>query len=239
MDQNQNRITKVKILVMQMAVCALTTGALMAQGVLTKEEVIGKNWDVGIYVASPCTCADGTVWKELPAEVVNWKTGGVVKHALTDGIIKGDVNGRILGKESSVAMSGTSRDQIYVRTLEGVSAEEYVLLRLREHTDAREFRSITGGVFHESGGATRDRIPFIAKRVGPRLWQIVLVDLPNGEYGFLPPVNTLSLAASGKLYSFQVSPERVGPQSPTAATSFQSDDIGFNKATFKALLSAK
>jgi hypothetical protein len=70
---------------------------------------------------------------------------------------------------------------------------------------------VTGGIFHESGGAERDLVPFTAQKVGPRLWRLVLTDLQPGEYGFLPPVNTGSLAASGKIYSF-----RVGDQVATA-----------------------
>jgi len=170
-----------------------------------------KDLDVGIYVAH------GTQWKELPVEIVNWKSGGVVKSVVTRGIVKQDLNGRILGAESGIALSNTASLEIFIRTVEGVSAEEYQLLRLRDHHDDREFRSVTGGVFHVSGGATRDRIPFTATRVGPRLWHIVLINLPNGEYGFLPPVNSSSLAAAGKIYSFQVSAERIGGKSTTTS----------------------
>jgi hypothetical protein len=169
-----------------------------------------KDLDVGVYVST------GSEWKELPVEIVNWKSGGVFKYVVTARIVKGDLNGRILGNESPIALEKTSESEIFVRTVDGVSAAEYQLLRLREHSNAREFRSVTGGVFHESGGATRDRIQFTPKRVGPNLWLIVLVDLPHGEYGFLPPVNTTSLASSGKIYSFEVSVERIGNHSPTA-----------------------
>jgi hypothetical protein len=170
-----------------------------------------KDLDVGVYVAHD------TQWQELPVEIVNWKSGGVIKSVVTRGIVKQDLNGRILGGESCIALSNTAALEIFVRTVDGVSAEEYQLLKLREHHDAREFRSVTGGVFHESGGATRDRIPFTATRVGPRLWKVVLTNLPNGEYGFLPPVNSSSLAAAGKVYSFQVSAERIGGKSTTAS----------------------
>jgi len=184
-----------------------------------------KDLDVGVYFAH------GADLKEFPVEIVNWKSGGVLKYIFTDGIVKGDLNGRIRGGESSIALSDTSSIEIFVHTLEGVSAEEYQLIRLRQHNDAREFRSVTGGVFHVSGGATRDIVPFTAQRVGPRLWRIVLMNLPTGEYGFLPPVNTASLAASGKIYSFQVSPERVGSRVSTAAI-----PILPQRSTLKSLL---
>ena len=174
-----------------------------------------KDLDVGVYVVR------GTELKDLPVEIVIWKTGGAVKHALTDGIIKEDLNGRIRGGVSKILLTDTSELEIFVRTVDGVSAEEYQLLRLRQHSDAREFRSVTGGIFHESGGAERDLVPFTAQKVGSRLWRLILADLQPGEYGFLPPVNTASLAASGKIYSFRVGAQagtKPPGQSPTAGT---------------------
>lgn len=157
-----------------------------------------KDIDIGVYLT------DGSEWVEAPVEIVNWKTGGVVKHVLTDGIIKGDLNGRIRGDASPVGYPGTAKIEVLIHTMEGTAAEEYQLLRLRPHSDAREFRSVTGGVFHASGGAERDLVPFKAVRVAPRLWRVELHGLPQGEYGLLPPVNTASLAASGKIYTFKI-----------------------------------
>lgn len=157
-----------------------------------------KDADVGVYFST------GSTWIEAPVEIVNWQTGGVVKGLLTDGIIRGDINGRIQGSESKLALNGATME-VLVHTMEGVSAEEYQLIRLRQHSDSREFRSVTGGVFHVSGGAKRDVVPFSVERVGPRLWRMILPSsLRMGEYAFLPPVNTSSLAASGKVYSFSV-----------------------------------
>ena len=56
-----------------------------------------KDIDVGVYLT------DGSEWVEAPVEIVNWKTGGVVKYVLTDGIIKGDLNGRIRGEAARSA----------------------------------------------------------------------------------------------------------------------------------------
>ena len=174
-----------------------------------------KDLDGGVYVVR------GTELKDLPVEIVSWKTGGVVKYALTDGIVKENLNGRIRGGVSKILSTDTSKVEIFVRTVDGVSAEEYQFLRLRRHNDAREFRSVTGGIFHESGGAERDLVPFTTQKVGPRRWRLVLADLQPGEYRFLPPVNTASVAASGKIYSFQVG-DQVGTkqsgQSGTAGT---------------------
>jgi|SRR5579863_4095268 len=155
--------------------------------------------DVGVYVT------DGSEWLEAPVEIINWKTGGVLKGVFTDGIVKGDLNGMIRGESSPMELPrSTKRLEVLIHTVEGISAEEYQLVRLRTHSDAREFRSVTGGVFHASGGAQRDVVPFKAVRVAPRLWKGDISDLPRGEYGFVPPVNSTSLAAAGKIYSFRM-----------------------------------
>ena len=84
---------------------------------------------------------------------------------------------------------------------------EYQLLRLRGNSNNREFRTVTGGVLHVSGGAARDLVPFEGTKVGPRTY---LVTMPNalsrGEYGFLPPGAILSsnLVSAGKINSFTI-----------------------------------
>jgi len=47
------------------------------------------NADIGAYFKK-----DGK-WEEMLPEVVNWKTGGVIKNIATVGVVKGDVNGHI------------------------------------------------------------------------------------------------------------------------------------------------
>jgi hypothetical protein len=79
---------------------------------------------------------------------------------------------------------------------------------LHEQKDSREFRTMTGGVFHASGGATRDSIPFENKKIAPRTYQIIMpADLGPGEYGILPPSGgdaTGSSGRIGKLYTFHI-----------------------------------
>ena len=101
-------------------------------------------------------------------------------------------------------LSGNWSVELLIYALEGIAPEEYQLIRFREHSDSREFRSVTGGVFHESGGANRDTVPFVPTRVGVRTWRVTLEHLTPGEYGFLPPVNSTNLAASGKMYTFRL-----------------------------------
>ncbi len=156
--------------------------------------------EVGVYFRDK----DGK-WVELLPEVVNWKTGGVLKRFATDGIVKGDVNGHLEGKASKNSLNTPLDFLIYAQ--EGVAITEYQLLHLRESGNSREFRSVTGGVVHSSGGAQRDEVDFEGKKVAPRMYEIVLGnDVKAGDYGFLPPgaISSSNLASAGKMYTFHV-----------------------------------
>jgi len=155
--------------------------------------------EVGVYYYQNGSLAD------LPPEVVNFKTGGVLKTIGTAGLMRGDVNGHIRGGHSSNALK-TPID-LLVFTPEGVAITEYQLVRLREQKDAREFRTVTGGVLHSSGGATRDVMPFESRKIAPRTYAINLPALGPGEYGLLPPAAADATSSSGrigKIYSFHV-----------------------------------
>ena len=144
-------------------------------------------------------------WVEVPPEVVNWKTGGVVKHVSTLGIIKQDINARISKPSSHTKIFGLATLLVYAP--EGTAITEYQLIRLRHHAESREFRNVTGGVFHESGGAERDAVDFTGVRVAKRTWTISLGVLTPGEYGILAPgLNEARGASSqlGKMYTFSV-----------------------------------
>ena len=157
------------------------------------------NLEIGVYFKKK------DEWMEVLPEVVNWKTGGVLKKIASAGVIKGDVNGNIAGKQSR--NSATAPAEFLIRTAEGVSITEYQLLRLRVNKNNREFRTVTGGVLHTSGGATRDVVPFEGKKTGNRSFVVVLPNnLGAGEYGFLPPgaVMSGSSASLGKMYTFRI-----------------------------------
>lgn len=156
---------------------------------------------VGVYYQDP-----GGAWQEVPAEVVNFKTGGALKHIASVGIVKGDMNGNVAGNRSRLAIKLPAAFIIYVP--EGTSPGEYQLLRLHINPDNREFRSVTGGVVHESGGASQAAVDFTTKKLAPRIYQVNLTsEVGKGEYGFLPPQDSgsgKSMAASGKMYTFSL-----------------------------------
>ncbi len=156
--------------------------------------------EVGVYYLSK-----SGQWTELMPEIVNFKTGGVLKSVFSEGIVKGDINGHVDGAHAKV--STTFPVQIAVYLPEGTEITEYQLLRLRANDTSREFRSMTGGVFHSSGGAKRDTIKFQPKKLAPRLYQITMdSDMGKGEYGLLPPGSYTSsnMASGGKIYALSI-----------------------------------
>ena len=144
-------------------------------------------------------------WTKLMPEIVNFKTGGVMKSILSQGIVKGDINGHVDGQHAKLTATFPVSLAVYVP--EGTEITEYQLLRLRANGDNREFRSMTGGVFHASGGAKRDTLDFQPQRLTTRVYQITLdSSLGKGEYGLLPPgsYSSSNMASGGKLYSVSI-----------------------------------
>lgn len=155
--------------------------------------------EVGLYIKKD------NQWVEIQPEPVNWRTGGVFKNIASAGIVKGDINGVINGAHSRNAVK-TPLEFLIVAP-EGVAVTEYQLIHLHEKTDAREFRTITGGVLHVSSGATRDLLQFEGTKVANRTFAVNLPTLGAGEYGFLPPgavVSSHAAASLGKMYTFRV-----------------------------------
>jgi hypothetical protein len=159
----------------------------------------GRPSEIGVYLKR------ANEWSELQPEVVNWKTGGVLKNIASLGVVKGDINGHIDGEASRNRV--TNPLDFLIVAPEGVAITEYQLLKLNQHSNNREFRTVTGGVFHVKGGATRDLVNFEWKKVAPRTFSVRLAGLTKGEYGFLPPgaiTSSSSGAPLGKIYSFGV-----------------------------------
>jgi hypothetical protein len=156
--------------------------------------------EVGVYYKG-----QNGAWVEFSPEIVNFKSGGVLKSFATNGIVKQDKNGHIPGATAKLTLNHPVEVLIYAS--EGNAPEEYQLLKLRTNSDNREFRSETGGVFHSSGGAERDRKDFTANKIGPRLYTISLgPETVVGEYGILPPgaISSTNAASAGKIYTFHL-----------------------------------
>ena len=178
-----------------------------ADGSPSKPGVIGSLFDpatalpteIGVYVMK------NSRWTEIQPDVVNWKTGGVLKRIATVGIVKGDINGNLNGAHSRNELK--TPVEVLIVVPEGVAITEYQLIHLNENRDNREFRTVTGGVFHSSSGATRDLLPFEGTKLASRTFSVKLNSLGAGEYGFLPPgtiVSSGSTMSQGKMYSFRI-----------------------------------
>jgi len=157
-----------------------------------------EDFDMGVYYKLK------DVWTPIPSEAVNWKTGGVLKSIASQGIVKGDVNGHLNGKESATQLRTPL--EILIKTAEGVEATDYQLVHMHVNSDNREFRTKTGGVFHASGGASKDTVVFQQTKVGKHVYMVTLPDklASGGEYGFLAPglTNSTASGSTGKAYTF-------------------------------------
>jgi hypothetical protein len=141
-------------------------------------------------------------WVAIEPEIVHIKSGGFIKSTVTNGIIKQDRNGHLNGRESKLALQCPIEVLIYVP--DGVSASEYDFLRFRINSNNREFRVLTGGVFHSTGGADRDEVPFKPIKTAPHTYQFTVgKDTGGGEYGILPP-GTGNVTNGGKIYTFAI-----------------------------------
>jgi hypothetical protein len=141
-------------------------------------------------------------WQPLQTEIVHIKSGGWLKSTATHGIIREDRNGHLNGRESKLPLQAPLEILIYAPA--GVDIHEYDFLRFRLNSDNREFRSLTGGVFHSTSGAQRDEVPFTPEKAGPRTWRFIVdSSVGGGEYGILPP-GTGNVTNGGKIYTFAI-----------------------------------
>jgi len=150
--------------------------AMLEKGTPAPESPIG----LGVF------WKQGDKWNEVLPEIAYWKTGGVLKHVASQGVVKEDVNGYVYGQHSRARVG--SDIEFLFRLPERTYITEYQLIRLHVKEDGREFRTMTGGVFHKTGGPRRDLLPFDFKKVSEQTYVMHLTNLKAGEFGFLPLV---------------------------------------------------
>ncbi len=160
--------------------------------------------EIGVYYKSTKGEQAGQ-WLPLQTERVVFKSGGAAKSILTHGIISKDMNGHLTGPTSALSLPTGVEILIYAPL--GTDANEYDFLRLQEHKDNREFRTLTGGVFHSESGAERNELEFHPKKIATQMYTFTVpADIEKGEYGVLPPgsANTQGLAGTGKIFTFAI-----------------------------------
>lgn len=157
--------------------------------------------DIGVYYKA----GNATEWTRVPSERVYAKSGGAFKSLATNNIIKQDMNGRLDGQQSQLALSKPL--QFLVITPEGIDATDFTLVELTQKKDGREFRTKTGGVFHTSEDVSRSAVPFEQKKLAKHTYAVILPSgVGKGEYAFLAAglSGASATGSRGKAYTFHV-----------------------------------
>ena len=157
--------------------------------------------EIGVYYKSRAV----TQWTNVPSERVYAKSGGAFKSLATHNIIKEDMNGRLDGPASELALNTPL--EFLVVTPEGIDGTDFTLVSLNQKKDAREFRTKTGGVFHSSEDVNRNAVSFTQKKLARHTFLLTLPpNTAKGEYAFLAAGLTGSSASGsrGKAYTFHV-----------------------------------
>jgi hypothetical protein len=156
--------------------------------------------EIGVYYK-----AKSGDYVELHTERVVFKSAGEIKAILSQGIINKDMNGRIDGGSSPLKLSTGVELLIYAPA--GTDGNEYDFLRLRDHKNYREFRTLTGGIFHSETGAGPDELDLKPHKIAAQMYTVTVpVDIEKGEYGVLPPgsANVQGIAGTGKIFTFSI-----------------------------------
>jgi hypothetical protein len=157
---------------------------------------------VGVYFLDK----SGNHWQEVPAEVVNFKKEGSLKHLASAGVLKGEMTGLVGGNRSPLTLKLPQQFILYVP--EGRAPGEYQLVHLHSNADSREFRAANGGIVKDAGGALRDVLDYTPRKIAPRVYLVEMSEeSEKGEYGFLPPSDAAmgdTIPTATKLYSFSL-----------------------------------
>ena len=139
----------------------------------------------------------------IEPEVVTWKVRGKLMGIATRGLAGIHRNGVVGGRTSRYHVSTPL--EVFIVLEEGVSANEYRFVSMRQKGKQREFRIETAGAIN-AGSADKNVVNFEAERVTARLYKVELAYLNPGEYGFVPPGAALkgTQGSVGKVYGFGV-----------------------------------
>jgi len=150
--------------------------------------------------------------------VANAKAGGKAGSMFTYGLRNQHWDATIEGHTSKNVV----RDRqpiFYLYVPDGTDSSDYVLLKLNQKSNHREFQiGSFGGISGGKSGVQKDKeIPFHAEHLGIRVYKLTLDDaLKPGEYGFFMGTgigNTMTAsrggsrsggAASGRVYDFTI-----------------------------------
>ena len=128
------------------------------------------------------------------------KVGGRAGSFFSDGMRSEHWDATIDGPTSQNRLKDR-RPVFYFYVADGVTASDYVLIKLEKKNDHREFQvgsfgGVTGG---KSGVKKEKEIPYAAEHIGIRTYRITLdSDLKPGEYAFFMGTGQQATMASGR-----------------------------------------
>jgi hypothetical protein len=140
---------------------------------------------------------NGGGWAPIATEAITWKHN-------EENSAKG-VRGLLTGKACGTATTAGAADFLVVMK-PGESIVQVQLLRVRADHLGRAFTPTFDGA--SFGGAENSAaVPYDPQKLGPKVWLVSLHNLPEGDYGFLPPNQSDLRSTTGfaqAIYTFHV-----------------------------------
>lgn len=168
-------------------------------------ELAGMIREVGIYYKQ-----DGKFAQLYGRPVVASQTGGFLKSSFTMGLSKIRSKGEVPGKHAQL-QAPTRQPTFYFYMAEGQTPDDFVVVKMEEKGDRREFQvgSFGGATGSTSSGLELHKVSqVIIERVASHVYRVTPDrELQDGEYGFLGSfvVLTAGMAGGGeKVYDFGV-----------------------------------
>lgn len=156
--------------------------------------------EVGLYAVK------GGMAFEVGAEIFNYRKGGGAAEKFFTGFEKeyGYTNG-VVNVPHSATIATPPLDFLLI-TVEGITPSEYLLVKLDEKGNHREFRQETTHLFSKSTGPGPNTVEFKFDKTAPHAYRIHVGDLSRGEYGFLPPLglDNKNAQAVGRIFTFSI-----------------------------------
>jgi hypothetical protein len=121
-----------------------------------------------------------SAWERIEAEPVAWSHKKDDPTKNVEGTVPKAVS-------STVTFPGEGDFLVIVKA--NTSVIQYQLLHLHEKDGNRVFKPARSGATYTTAGVG-DLLSFNPERLGPSSWLVSLRELPAGDYGFLPPVDS-------------------------------------------------
>lgn len=187
---------------------AAASGSAHGQAATSEEwpaELTGMLREVGIYYKQ-----DGKFAQLYGRPVVASQTGGFLKSSFTMGMSKIRSKGEVPGKHAQL-QAPTRQPTFYFYMAEGQTPDDFVVVKMEEKGDRREFQvgSFGGATGSSSSGLELHKVSqVIIERVAAHVYRVTPdKELHDGEYGFLGSFVVLSAGMAGggeKVYDFGI-----------------------------------